>query len=118
MLIAEDEVLIAIYLEALVAGFGHQVCGVAASAREAIDNASAHALLSWIIRLADGTNGIDAAREIYLRHGLRCIFLSSDLDNATRRTLDPCKPIEFLDKPVLPVSLRRALEAAKRLIAR
>lgn len=43
VLIAEDEVLIAIYLEALVAGFGHQVCGVAASAREAIDNASAHA---------------------------------------------------------------------------
>lgn len=120
VLIVEDEVLIAIYLEELVVGFGHQVCAVAASALEAVEHAAVHtpdvALMD--IRLAGGTNGNDAAHEVYRRHGLRCIFVSGNLDPTTRRALEPCNPIEFVDKPVLPVSLRRALQTAERLMAR
>jgi len=119
VLIVEDEVLIAMYLEALVVGFGHQVCAVAASASEAIENAAVHAphVALMDIRLGGGTSGIDAAHEIYLRHGLRCIFLSGKLDNKTRRAIDHCKPIDFVEKPILPVTLRRALQTAERLIA-
>jgi two-component system, response regulator PdtaR len=117
ILIVEDEALVALYLEALVVDFGHHVCAVAASASEAIKEAATHVpdVILMDIRLAGGTNGIDAAREIYSRQRLRCIFLSGNLDDPTRQVLDACQPIDFIDKPVLPVSLRRALQTAGRL---
>jgi two-component system, response regulator PdtaR len=120
VLIVEDEVLIATYLEALVVGFGHQVSAVAASASEAIENAAVHAPDAALIdiRLTGGASGSDFAHVLYVRQGLRCIFLSGNLDNATRRALGPCKPIDFVDKPILPVMLRRALQTAERLVAR
>jgi two-component system, response regulator PdtaR len=117
VLIVEDEALVADHLEALVLSFGYEVCAIAASAREAVEDAAIHkpdvALMD--IRLARGTSGIDAAREIYLSQGLRCIFLSANLDDATRRTLNLCQPIVFINKPVLPVSLRGALQMAEQL---
>jgi CheY-like chemotaxis protein len=117
VLIVEDEALIASYLEALVVSFGYEVCALAASAPEAIENAAIHMpdVVLMDIRLARGTSGIEAARQIYARQGLRCIFLSANLDDASRRTLDPCQPIDFVDKPVLPVLLRRALQTAEHL---
>lgn len=116
VLIVEDEVLTALYLETLVIGFGHEVCAVAASASEAVKSA-AHApdVVLMDIRLADGTSGIDAAHELYSRQRLRCIFLSANLDQDTRRRLSPCEPIDFVAKPILPFLLRRALQAAERL---
>lgn len=117
VLIVEDEALIATYLEALVVSFGYEVCAIAASAPDAVASAALHmpdvALMD--IRLARRTSGIDAAREIYSRQSLRCIFLSANLDEAVRRTLMPCQPIAFIDKPVLPVLLRRALQTAEQL---
>ena len=117
VLIVEDEALVALYLEALVVGFGHQVCAVAACACEAIEGAAKHApdVALMDVRLARGTNGVDAAREIFSRHGVRCIFLSGNLDDGTRHALAACQPIAFINKPVLPVTLRRALQTAERL---
>jgi DNA-binding NarL/FixJ family response regulator len=117
VLIVEDEALVADYLEALVLSFGYEVCAIVASAPEAVENAAIHkpdvALMD--IRLARGTSGIDAACEIYSSHGLRCIFLSANLDDATRRTLNLCQPIVFINKPVLPFSLHGALQMAEQL---
>ena len=64
------------------------------------------------IRLAEG-GGIDAARELHARQGLRCIFLSANLDEPTRAALQPYEPIDFVGKPVLPVVLQRALKKAE-----
>jgi DNA-binding NarL/FixJ family response regulator len=116
VLIAEDESLIAIYLEALVVQFGHEVCALAASASDAVTQVAAHHpdVVLMDIRLAHGSSGIDAAREIYGRHGLRCIFVSGNLDEATLAAVRPCNPIAFIEKPVLPVRLQRALENAER----
>jgi two-component system, response regulator PdtaR len=96
VLIVEDEALIASYLEALVVSFGYEVCALAASAPEAIENAAIHMpdVVLMDIRLARGTSGIEAARQIYARQGLRCIFLSANLDDASRRTLGPFQPID------------------------
>ena len=117
VLIVEDEALVADYLEALVLSFGYEVCAIAASAPEAVENAAIHkpdvALMD--IRLARGTSGIDASCEVYSSQGLRCIFLSANLDDATRRTLNLCQPIVFINKPVLPFSLRGALQMAEQL---
>jgi two-component system, response regulator PdtaR len=68
-------------------------------------------------RLANGSNGIDAARELYTRHGLRCIFVSANLDERTMTALQPLQPIDFVDKPVLPLTLKRALEKAQRALS-
>lgn len=111
ILIVEDEALIAMHLELLVTRFGHEVCAVAASMAEAIAHAAIHfpnvALMD--IRLAGGSSGIDAAREIYTRHGIRCIFLSGNLDMATRNAVQAYDPVDFVGKPILPSLLQQAL---------
>lgn len=111
VLIAEDDVIIAMYLEMLVVEFGHEVCATAASATEAIAQAALHGpeVVLMDIRLAGGSNGIEAARELYERQSLRCVFLSANLDESTRAMLSPYKPIDFIGKPVLPILLQRAL---------
>jgi two-component system, response regulator PdtaR len=118
VLIVEDELLVADYLEELIVSYGYEVCAIATSAPEAVENAAIHtpdvALMD--IRLARGTSGIDAASEIYARQGLRCIFLSGNLDDAVRLQLNAFEPIDFIDKPVLPVSLRCALQLAEKTI--
>lgn len=114
VLIVEDEILIAMHLETLVQTMGHQVVGIATSASEAISLAATYcpdvALMD--IRLSDGSSGVEAAREIHARQGLRCIFLSANLDEATQRAVGPCDPIAFVGKPVLPIVLERALHKA------
>jgi two-component system, response regulator PdtaR len=112
ILIVEDEALIAMHLELLVEDFGHQVCAVAASKDEAIAHAAVHLpdVVLMDVRLARGSSGIDAAREIHDRHGIRCIFLSANLDAATRDAVRTFEPIDFVGKPILPALLQRALE--------
>jgi DNA-binding NarL/FixJ family response regulator len=67
------------------------------------------------LRLAKGSSGVDAARELYERHALRCIFVSANLDESTSAALLPYDPIDFLGKPVLPLLLQRALKKAEGL---
>ena len=65
--------------------------------------------------LAKGSSGVVAARELYERHALRCIFVSANLNESTRTALMPYEPIDFLGKPVLPLLLQRALRKAEGL---
>ena len=117
VLIVEDEANIALHLALLVAELGHQVCATAASAAGAIALATAHNpdVVLMDIRLAQGSSGVDAARELHARQDLRCIFLSANLDARTRAALLPYEPIDFVGKPVLPVALQRALKKAENL---
>ena len=117
VLIVEDSAIIAMHLAMLVAELGHEVCARAASAAEAIAQAAALKpdVVLMDIRLAKGSSGIDAARELYARQALRCIFLSANLDEPTRAALLPYDPIDFVGKPVLPVLLQRALKKAEGL---
>ena len=115
VLIAEDDAIIAMHLAMLVAQLGHEVCATVAFATDAVARAVALRpdVVLMDIRLAGGSSGIDAARELYARQGLRCIFLSANLDEAARTELLPCDPIDFVGKPVLPVQLQRALKKAE-----
>lgn len=114
VLIVEDEAIIAMHLALLVAELGHEVCAIAASAAAALAQATAHNpdVVLMDIRLAQGSSGIDAAKDLHAQHALRCIFLSANLDEQTRTALLPYAPIDFVGKPVLPVSLQRALRKA------
>lgn len=105
------------HLDLLVTELGYEVCGVAGSELEAIAAAAAQRpdIVLMDLRLADGSSGVDAARKIHAVNGLRCIFLSGNLDEQTRRSLQPYEPIGFVGKPILPSALRSALEKAEAL---
>ena len=66
------------------------------------------------VRLAQGSSGVDAARELHARRALRCIFLSANLDEPTKTALLPYEPIDFVGKPVLPVVLATSAEKGRR----
>jgi two-component system, response regulator PdtaR len=117
VLIVEDDAIISMHLAMLVAELGHEVCATAASAAGALALATAHNpdVILMDIRLAQGSSGIDAARDLHAQQARRCIFLSANLDEPTRTALLPYEPIDFVGKPVLPVVLQRALKKAKGL---
>jgi two-component system, response regulator PdtaR len=117
VLIVEDEPIIAMHLALLVAELGHEVCATVVSAVDAIERAIRLRpdVVLMDIRLAQGSSGIDAARELHAQQASRCIFLSANLDEATRTALLPYEPIDFVGKPVLPVVLQRALKKAEGL---
>jgi DNA-binding NarL/FixJ family response regulator len=117
VLIVEDEAIIALHLAIIVVELGHEVCATAASAAGAIALATLHNphVVLMDVRLADGSSGIDAARKLHAQQALRCIFLSANLDEATKTALLPYEPIDFVGKPVLPVVLQRALKKAEGL---
>jgi two-component system, response regulator PdtaR len=117
VLIVEDDTIIAMHLAMLVAELGHEVCATVASAAGALALAAFHKpdVVLMDIRLAQGSSGIDAARDLHAQQALRCIFLSANLDEPTRTALQPYEPIDFVGKPVLPVVLQRALKRAECL---
>jgi DNA-binding NarL/FixJ family response regulator len=116
VLIVEDEMLIAFHLECLVEEAGHCVIGIARDPAEAAKIAAAErpdfAMLD--IRLAGGTSGLDAARDLHEKYGIRAIFLSGNLDPETRRAAARYAPLGFIGKPFLSAevigNVRRAAQ--------
>ncbi len=79
VLIIEDEPIIALDLTRLVRELGHDVVGAAATHEEAVSLAKANqpGLVLADIRLADGSNGIDAATEILSEIDVPVIFITA-----------------------------------------
>ena len=67
------------------------------------------------LRLADGSFGGDAAREILARFGIRSIFVSGNLDPSTRDLLSELEPVAMISKPFVQHQLAQALEAAREV---
>ena len=113
VMIVEDEALIAMDLEMQVEEAGHEVVAMASSADEAIREGSRTRpeVVLMDLRLAGGSSGIDAAKLLYEEHAIRCVFLSGNLDPATRERLAEFAPFDMLSKPITPAQLRRALDA-------
>lgn len=111
VLIVEDETLVAMHLEMIVGSLGHEVCAMARTAGEAIAHAGTHQpdVILMDVRLADGSSGLEAAREIHAHHGLRCIFLSANLDQTFFDEVAHLQPIAFIRKPFAPRLLAEAL---------
>ena len=79
VLIIEDEPIIALDLTRLVRELGHRVAGVAATRDEAVALAmeTRPGLVLADIRLADGSNGMDAAAEILKSLDVPVIFITA-----------------------------------------
>nr|OAP97566.1 hypothetical protein A4U53_36625 [Rhizobium leguminosarum] len=67
--------------------------------------AGSPALAIMDIRLADRTDGIQAAVELYATLGVRSIFASAHADPETRKRAAAASPIGWLQKPYLADAL-------------
>jgi DNA-binding NarL/FixJ family response regulator len=114
ILIVEDQMLIAWHLSDLVQGAGYRVLAIARDPAEAMAAAARQRpdLALMDIRLHGGTSGIEAARMLFERWGVRSLFLSANLDPATRAQTEGLQPLGFVGKPFLPAEVLSALERA------
>ena len=107
VLVVEDDFLIAMQSEAALADAGFVVIGTAATAEEAVSLATGErpSLAIMDIRLAGKRDGIDAARELFQKFGIRCIFATAHDDIQTRQLAEPYAPFGWLSKPYSMASL-------------
>lgn len=114
VMVVEDEALIAMDLEMQVEAAGHRVVATAKEADDAVRKAAATRpdVVLMDVRLARGSSGIDAARRMFEGWRLRCIFLSGNLDPATRAALHDVEPYAMLSKPAFGTQLTDALRMA------
>jgi two-component system, response regulator PdtaR len=114
VLLVEDEILTALDIEYLVQQLGYEVCGIAVSAPEAVQAADdlRPDLVLMDIRLARGTDGIQAAGEIRSRLGIASLYLSAHTDAATLNRAQATQPLGFIAKPYTHAQLEAALRGA------
>jgi DNA-binding response OmpR family regulator len=110
ILVVEDEALIAELLVECLEDAGHTVIGPAATAKDALHLCTGFTpdLAILDISLADGSSGIEVARELFSRPGVAIIFASGELKIA--RQVEGAA-LSFLPKPYQMVELFRSMEA-------
>ncbi len=114
VLIVEDQVLIAIHLQDLVEEAGHQVGAIAHDAAEALAAAAQRrpAFAIMDIRLANGCSGVDVARQLYQEFGVRCLFISANINEEVRTQVAALEPLGFIGKPFLTAEVIAAVRSA------
>ena len=114
VLVVEDQVLIAIHLQDLVEEAGHGVMAIAHETAEALAAAARQrpAFAIMDLRLANGSNGLDAAQQLYESFGVRSLFVSANIDDEVRRQAEPFMPLGFIGKPFLAAEVIAAVRAA------
>ena len=114
ILIVEDEVVVAWMLADSLERAGHEVVGRAATMADALalcEGAAAAPELALLdIKLRDGGNGVDVARALSERWGVRSIFASAQTEDA-RRARDVA--LGCVRKPYAPEAVVRCVEAAR-----
>ena len=112
VLIIEDEVLIALDLEALIAGLGHRVTGVARTHAEAIKLAHANSpgLILADIQLADGSSGLEAVNELMRSFDAPVIFITAYPERFL--TGERPEPAFLVSKPFQPAMVSALVSQA------
>jgi len=113
ILIVEDERMIAEYFRVIVENLGYEVCGIAATADEAVrlaDQASPD-LIFMDVRLIGERDGVDAATEIYRRKPTPVVYVTGSQEPETMRRIEADHPTDVLIKPVFEEQLKQILEA-------
>ncbi|MEQ9331870.1 response regulator [Thalassobaculum sp.] len=101
VLIVDDEMLIAAYLEDTLETLGFRCCGIAGSAEEAVALAQEHrpAIALVDIGLRGTTDGIELGRHLSEALGVAVVFLSGAADTRTRHRAEAVAHHGFLAKP-------------------
>lgn len=112
VLIIEDESIIALDLEEMVIGLGHEVIGVAATKDEAVARArvGSPGLILADINLGEGGSGIDAVTEILMRFDVPVIFITAYPERLL--TGERPEPTYLVTKPFLPETVQATIAQA------
>ena len=115
ILIIEDEPLIAMDLEALVEGLGHNVIGVARTRTEAIKLAGESGtkrpgLILADIQLADGSSGLDAVNDLLKTFEVPVIFITAYPERFL--TGERPEPAFLIAKPFQPANVSAVISQA------
>jgi DNA-binding response OmpR family regulator len=110
ILIVEDEVLVAMDLEAWLEEFGYAPVGIAPDAATAYQLAETGPTLALVdLNLRDGLSGPDVGRRLAHDFGVRVLFMT-----ANPRLLESGVPgtLGVLSKPYDPVTVKAAIDFA------
>jgi DNA-binding NarL/FixJ family response regulator len=101
ILIVEDEMFVALDIEAVVIKAGHKVVGFAGTAERAVTMADEMRpdLVLMDIRLPGERDGVDAAIEIRQRFDIPSLIISAYSDAETRARATPARALGFIPKP-------------------
>ncbi|KUF10588.1 response regulator [Pseudoponticoccus marisrubri] len=113
VMIIEDETIIAVDLEGIVADMGHKITGVARTETAALELAEAEKpdMILSDIQLADNSSGIDAVNRILKTHGdLPVIFITAFPERLL--TGEGPEPAFLISKPYSEDQVRSAVSQA------
>lgn len=112
VLIIEDEPIIAMDLEGIVQGLGHNVAAIADTRTSAVDAARTHTpgLVLADIQLADGSSGIDAVTDILNDFQVPVIFITAYPDRLL--TGERPEPTFLITKPFQEATVKAAISQA------
>lgn len=111
VMIVEDEFIIALELEMVLADLGVEVVGSANSVESAISMAEKIRpdFITMDVKLPGSRDGISGAIEIFERFGIRSIFVSAYKDDEMLARSRAAQPLGWVRKPVSVAALRAAL---------
>ena len=112
IMIIEDEPLIAMDLESLVEGLGHNVTGVARTRGEAVELAARKrpGLILADIQLADGSSGLDAVNDLLATFEVPVIFITAYPERFL--TGERPEPAFLIAKPFQPANVSAVISQA------
>jgi len=116
LIVAEDDLLIAWAVRVGLVDQGYEVCGWADSGREAVRLAELHRPDVAVVDfgLADGTDGMAAAREISSRLGIPVVMCSDHIDSTLEGARDEVAVVGWVSRPYRISDLNRLIAAAVR----
>lgn len=111
ILVVEDEFIVAFELRMALQRLGFEVCGIESNGQDAIDSAGRHrpGCVLMDVSLKGEMDGIEAARHIRARYGIRAFFLSGYPAEEMMARVADLQPIGCLVKPVEYEQLEAAL---------
>jgi DNA-binding NarL/FixJ family response regulator len=114
ILVVEDQYFVAVDCELTLQTAGYECVGLATTADEAVQLANAEHpdLVVMDIRLANRSDGVQAAIDIFERFGIRSVFASGHPDAVVHRQAERAHPLGWLSKPYTPAALICAVEGA------
>jgi DNA-directed RNA polymerase specialized sigma24 family protein/CheY-like chemotaxis protein len=112
VLIIEDEPIISLDLQTIVREMGHSVAGIATTRDEAVKAArkTEPGLVLADIKLADGSSGIDAVRQILSEVQVPIVFITAYPERLL--TGERPEPTFLVTKPFVPETVRVAVSQA------
>jgi len=114
VLVAEDELLVALFLTDILEDYGYPIIGPCRSAAAALETAAVEppSLAIIDICLSGDADGVSLARALKERYRTSVIFLSGHMDTIRRPEVMAIQPSAILQKPCLPEQIKQALEGA------